>query len=47
MASKLRAAGGTVELITFDGLDHYLEDAAARRRLLQDSDAFMRKATGR
>lgn len=46
MASKLRDAGVVHELITFDKLDHYLEDAAARTRMLGASDAFLRKALG-
>lgn len=47
MASKLKSAGGKVQLITFQGLDHYLEDAEARKKLLQESDGFLRTATGR
>jgi dipeptidyl aminopeptidase/acylaminoacyl peptidase len=44
MQSKLRAANRQVELVTFDGLDHGLEDSAARATLLQRSDAFFRHA---
>lgn len=47
MAAKLRAAGGKVELISFPGLDHQLEDADARKRLLLESDAFLKGVTGR
>lgn len=46
MASRLKAAGGKVQLITFDGLDHQLVDSAARTRLLAESDAFLRSAIG-
>lgn len=46
MEKALRNAGRAVELVTFDGLDHYLEDTAARTRLLRESDAFLRKALG-
>ena len=38
--------GGKVQLITFAGLDHQLEDSAARTRLLAESDAFLRAAMG-
>ncbi|WP_404712732.1 alpha/beta hydrolase family protein [Sphingomonas sp. MMS24-J13] len=46
MASRLKAAGGKVQLITFDGLDHQLVDTAARTKLLVESDAFLRAAIG-
>jgi dienelactone hydrolase len=46
MASRLKAAGGKVQLITFEGLDHQLVDTAARTKLLVDSDAFLRAAIG-
>jgi dipeptidyl aminopeptidase/acylaminoacyl peptidase len=44
MQSKLRAAYRPVELVTFDGLDHGLEDSAARATLLQRSAAFLTDA---
>jgi len=44
MESKLRGAGAKVQLITFPGLDHYLEDSDARKKLLEESDAFLRAA---
>jgi len=44
MADKLKDAGRSVELVEFPGLDHGLDDAAARARLLSQSDAFLRKA---
>ena len=46
MADRLRDAKGNVTYVEFPGLDHYLDDAAARIRLLGDSDAFLRKAMG-
>lgn len=47
MASKLKAAGGRVQLITFAGLDHQLVDNDARKRLLFESDAFLAEAIKR
>jgi dipeptidyl aminopeptidase/acylaminoacyl peptidase len=44
MASRLKAAGGTVQLITFQGLDHQLEDSAARTKVLSESDTFLQAA---
>ena len=46
MEKALRSAGRPVELVTFDGLDHYLEDSAARTQMLRESDEFLRKALG-
>ncbi len=46
MEDKLRAAGKAVTLVTFPGLDHQLFSAAARTRVLAESDAFLRKAMG-
>lgn len=46
MADRLRDAGKQVELIEFGNLDHYLQDGAARARLLSQSDAFLRKSMG-
>lgn len=46
MDQKLRDAGMRSELLVFDKLDHYLEDSAARARLLSASDAFLRKSMG-
>jgi dipeptidyl aminopeptidase/acylaminoacyl peptidase len=46
MQSRLRAAGKAVEYVEFPGLDHQLDDSAARSRLLATSDAFLRKAMG-
>lgn len=44
MAERLKSAGGTVDFVEFDGLDHYLDDAGARTRLLGDSERFLRAA---
>jgi len=46
MASRLKDAGAKVELVTWDGLDHYLDDSAARSEMLRKSDAFLRTAMG-
>jgi dienelactone hydrolase len=46
MADRLRGAKAPVEYVEFDGLDHYLEDTAARTRMLSTSDAFLRKTMG-
>jgi dipeptidyl aminopeptidase/acylaminoacyl peptidase len=46
MDAKLKSAGVPHELVIFDGLDHYLEDSAARADMLRRSDAFLRKALG-
>ena len=46
MASRLESAGVKHELVTWDDLDHYLEDSAARTEMLRKSDAFLRQATG-
>jgi dipeptidyl aminopeptidase/acylaminoacyl peptidase len=46
MAARLKAVGRDCELVTFDKLDHQLEDSAARTQLLRQSDAFLRKALG-
>ncbi len=46
MADRLREAGVPHQLMIFDNLDHYLEDSAARAKLLRESDAFLRKSMG-
>jgi dipeptidyl aminopeptidase/acylaminoacyl peptidase len=46
MAEKLKKAGARCELVTWDNLDHYLEDSAARTQMLSKSDAFLRQALG-
>ncbi|RZT55031.1 dipeptidyl aminopeptidase/acylaminoacyl peptidase [Sphingomonas sp. BK036] len=46
MNDRLKSAGKSSELITFDGLDHQIYDSAARAQILERSDAFLRAATG-
>jgi dipeptidyl aminopeptidase/acylaminoacyl peptidase len=46
MAERLKAVGARSELVTWDNLDHYLEDASARTQMLRKSDAFLRQAFG-
>jgi dipeptidyl aminopeptidase/acylaminoacyl peptidase len=46
MRDRLRDAGKKAELVDFPGLDHQLEDSAARARVLQESDAFLRRSLG-
>lgn len=44
MASALKGAGHPPTFLKFDGLDHSLDDSAARAELLSKSDAFLRGA---
>lgn len=44
MAGKLRGAGKKVDYVEFAGLNHQLDDAAARTELLSKSDAFLKAA---
>lgn len=46
MASRLTSAGAKCELVTWDNLDHQLEDSSARAQMLSRSDAFLRQAFG-
>jgi acetyl esterase/lipase len=46
MLAKLRAAGASAELVTWEKLDHQIEDGDARASMLRKSDEFMRKAMG-
>jgi dipeptidyl aminopeptidase/acylaminoacyl peptidase len=46
MAESLKGSGGNVELVTWENLDHYLEDSDARAQMLSRSDEFLRKALG-
>ena len=46
MDDRLRDAAVPHQLMIFDKLDHYLDDSAARAKLLGTSDAFLRKAMG-
>ncbi len=42
MQTRLTAAGKASVLMTFKGLDHYLEDSSARMQMLQKSAAFLK-----
>jgi dipeptidyl aminopeptidase/acylaminoacyl peptidase len=44
MDARLKAAGVPHELVTWDNLDHYLDDSAARAEMLRKSDDFLRKS---
>jgi len=42
----IRHAGGKCELVTWDDLDHQLNDSNARAQMLRRSDEFLRAAFG-
>jgi len=44
MAARLKAAGGKCELVTWDDLDHQLDDSDARAQMLTKSEQFLREA---
>ena len=44
MAERLQAVGGKCELVTWDELDHYLDDSSARGQMLSKSEAFLMQA---
>jgi dipeptidyl aminopeptidase/acylaminoacyl peptidase len=46
MAANLESAGVRHQLVTWDNLDHFLEDSAARVEMLRKSDAFLRQVMG-
>jgi dienelactone hydrolase len=46
MAERLAAAGVKHDLVTWDDLDHYLDDSTARTQMLRTSDDFLRQAIG-
>ncbi len=46
MAERMKAAGGRCELVTWDDLDHYLDDSSARALMLRKSAAFLRQGFG-
>jgi len=46
MCSRLAAAGGKCQLVTWDDLDHQLDDSHARTQVLRQSDEFLRSAFG-
>jgi dipeptidyl aminopeptidase/acylaminoacyl peptidase len=43
MAARLKAVGGNCELVTWDDLDHQLDDSDARAQMLSKSDQFLRE----
>ncbi len=46
MAGRLRRAGKPVEFVEFKGLDHQLDDSAARTAMLDKTDGFLRANMG-
>lgn len=46
MERKLRDAGRKAELVEFKGLDHQLDDSAARTEMLTKADAFLKASLG-
>ena len=46
MEEKLRGAAKSVRLVVYPGLDHQLDDSAARADMLRQSDAFLRASMG-
>jgi dipeptidyl aminopeptidase/acylaminoacyl peptidase len=46
MASRLTAAGKSCKLVTWDDLDHRLEDSSARAQLLRASSDFLAQSLG-
>jgi dipeptidyl aminopeptidase/acylaminoacyl peptidase len=44
MAAACSAAHARCELVTFDGLDHQLDDSSARTQLLRRSDDFLKQS---
>jgi dipeptidyl aminopeptidase/acylaminoacyl peptidase len=46
MAARLTDHGKSCKLITFDDLDHQLEDSQARAQMLRTSDEFLRQSMG-
>jgi len=47
MDDRLTAAGVRHELVTFNNLDHHLEDSAGREAMLRKSDQFLQDAFGK
>ncbi len=46
MESALKSAGAKVTLVTFEGLDHKLDDSAARKEMLSRSEKLLRDTFG-
>lgn len=47
MAGRLQSAGKEHRLVTWDKLDHYLDDSEARATMLRQSDSFLKQAFAR
>lgn len=47
MAASLKAAHVPHELVTWDELDHYLDDSVARAQMLRKTEEFLRQSFGR
>ena len=46
MHDRLNDAGGSTELVVYEGLDHGLRDSEVRAQMLERSDNFLREALG-
>jgi dipeptidyl aminopeptidase/acylaminoacyl peptidase len=46
MQDRLKSAGKSVDYVEFAGLDHQLDDSAARAAMLTHTDAFLRRNLG-
>ena len=46
MAARLTKAGDKCELVTWEDLDHQLDDSHARAEMLRKSDEFLRQTLG-
>ena len=44
MAERMRGAGKQGRLVTYEKLDHYLEDSTARRDMLSQSATFLEQS---
>jgi len=44
LCARLTSAGGKCELVSWGGLDHQLDDAAARAQMLHKSEVFLRQS---
>lgn len=46
LAERMKALGEKCELVTWNDLDHYLDDSSARALMLRKSEAFLRQGFG-
>ena len=46
MESRMKSLGKTVKLVEFKGLDHQIDDGAARAAMLDQADGFLRTSLG-